>query len=150
MRSSFLRSSCASEQCLINKLTNENVIWLKLGSLVIGGGQISRRRRDLFFTPPDLSIVLQTSPGSNPRPRNLLRPARSELSAGHAYFAITGLPRGGQVLFFNLMTHFFLCSLTNNKNGNWLDCNRVQYLLYWFLSPTSSRDHHVIQTQTHL
>ncbi len=39
-----------------------------------GGGNISRGKRDLLGIPQDLPILLQTSPGTNGMPKNLLRP----------------------------------------------------------------------------
>ena len=40
----------------------------------MGGGKISRGKRDLFCIPQDLPTLLQTSPGTNGMPKNLLRP----------------------------------------------------------------------------
>ncbi len=36
--------------------------------------QISDRKWDLFLTPMELPIILQTSPETNRRPKNLFRP----------------------------------------------------------------------------
>ncbi len=42
----------------------------------LGGGRIFRGRRDLFGIFQDLPTLLQTSPGTNGMPENLLRPER--------------------------------------------------------------------------
>ncbi len=43
--------------------------------MIRGGGKISPGKRDLFVIPQDLPSLVQTSPGTNGMPKNLLRPA---------------------------------------------------------------------------
>ncbi len=50
---------------------------IKCGTIghLVGGGIISSRKRDLFVIPLDLLTLIQTSPGTNSMPKNVLSSA---------------------------------------------------------------------------
>ena len=67
-----------TKESFIEKKLRRNFNCLKMVLLVIwGGGKISPGKRDLFAIPQDLPPLLQTSPGTNGMPKNLLRPESS-------------------------------------------------------------------------
>ena len=74
MRSSFLRSSNTSKKVSLKKFKEEFLLLKNVTFGDFGGGGFYPGKRDLVVIPQDLPTLLQTSPGTNGMPKNLLRP----------------------------------------------------------------------------
>ena len=75
-RSSFLRLPYTLKKSFIRLIKRKLNLFKNgtFGHLRGRGARNSGRKRDLSIFPPDLSTLLQTSPGTNGIPKSLLRP----------------------------------------------------------------------------